>query len=154
MSDYVFSIEDGAENLTELFPLYAEQYRQMKARLEADGHDVAPFNPRIDEYCKAWMDGRLINYVVRLDVVAVGYSNIYLTNDMHNGEFIAKEDTIFVVPEHRNGTGRRFSKFILHHLKSRGVQKLHVTALTDLRVAKLWKRMGFKLVASSMVYYF
>lgn len=154
MSEYAFSIENGAENLQEMFPLYAEQYRQMKARLEAEGHRVPEFNPRIDEYVKAWLAGHLINYVVRFDGTAVGYSNIYLTNDMHNGEFIAKEDTIFVVPEHRNGTGRRFSKFILQHLKSRGVKKLHVTALTDLRVEKLWKRMGFKPIASAMIYNF
>ena len=154
MTAYSFAVESGVENLTELFPMYAQHYREMKERLEAEGLSVAEFNPRVDEYVKAWLGGYLLNFVVRCDGKAVGYSNIYLTNDMHNSELIAREDTIFVLPEHRNGTGKQFSKFILGELRSRGVKRLHVTALTDLRVAKLWKRMGFQPVASAMVYSF
>jgi L-amino acid N-acyltransferase YncA len=153
--EYRFSIERGWENLPELFPLYAQHYREMKARLEADGHQIGAFNPRVQTYVEAWQAGNLINYVVRgEDGKAVGYSNVYLTNDMHNSELIAREDTIFILKEHRNGVGRRLVKFILSDLQARGVKRVGVTAMTDLRVAKIWQRMGFKPVATAMTYYF
>lgn len=154
MSDYRFSIEDGEANYPELQPLYFRHYGEMRDRLAGQGIDIGECNPRLDMYFAAVRRGDLITYVVRLDGKAVGYSNIYLTNDMHNGRLIAREDTIYILPEHRNGIGRRFSKFILSHLKHVGVKALNVTALTDLRVAKLWKRMGFKEVGMAMTYVF
>jgi GNAT superfamily N-acetyltransferase len=152
---YHFSIEQGSVTLAELFPLYATHYREMQQRLRQDGIDIPNFNPRIDEYVKGWNAGHIINYVVRTDGgESVGCSNIYLTNDMHNGELIAQEDTIFLLKDHRNGVGRRFAKFILADLASRGVKRVIATPVTDLRVAKIWERMGFKHAAHSMVYTF
>jgi L-amino acid N-acyltransferase YncA len=155
LNEYRFSIERGWENLPELFPLYARHYREMKTRLERDGHTVGEFNPRVAAYVEAWQNQSLINYVVRAtNGEPVGYSNVYVTNDMHNSELIAQEDTIFVVPEHRNGVGRKLVRFILDDLKQRGVVRAHITAMTDLRVAKIWQRMGFRSVAQAMVYDF
>jgi len=152
---YSISIEHGSVTLTELFPLYTTHYREMQARLKRDGIDIPGFNPRIDEYVKGWNAGHIVNYVVRdQDGAAVGYSNIYLTNDMHNGQLIAQEDTIFVLREHRNGIGRKLASFILADLQARGVKRVHVSAVTDLRVAKIWERMGFKHAAHSMIYTF
>ncbi len=151
---YEFSIEPGSVTLKELFPLYATHYREMQERLTRDGIPVANFNPRIDEYVKGWNEGRIINYVVRLGGDPIGYSNIYLTNDMHNSELIAQEDTIFILKAHRNGVGRRLAKFILADLQARGVKRVLVSAVTDLRVARIWQRMGFKHAAHSMVYTF
>ena len=152
--NYRFMLENGAENKHELEPLYRRHYAEMQERLAREGIEVAPFSPRWDMYDRAWQGGYLLNFVVRADGEPVGYSNIYLTSDMHNGELIAREDTIYVLPEHRNGIGRKLSKAILGHLRSRGVKRLHVQALTDLRVAKLWERMGFKHTAHAMTYTF
>jgi len=151
---YTFSIENGADNYLEIEPLYRQHYSEMRERLGRDGVTISEYNPRLDVYFEYWRAGHLVNYIVRRDGVAVGYSNIYVTNDMHNRELIATEDTIYLLPEHRNGTGQRFSRFILADLKGRGVKRLSVTALTDLRVAKLWKRMGFKHTAHAMTYTF
>jgi len=153
--EYKFSIEHGSVTLKELFPLYAAHYREMQDRLARDGISIANFNPRLDQYIAGWNAGHIINYVVRDESGgAVGYSNIYLTNDMHNGELIAQEDTIFLLKEHRNGVGRRFAKFILADLRSRSVRRVLVSAVTDLRVAKIWERMGFKHAAHAMIYTF
>lgn len=151
---YRFSIERGWENLVELFPIYAEHYREMAGRMQADGLPLSPFNPRIDIYVQEWQAGRLLNYVVRNQAgEAVGYSNVYLTQDMHNSDLIAQEDTIFIRKAHRNGVGKKLVRFILDDLKARGVQRVNITAMTDLRVAKIWQRMGFKPVAQAMTYY-
>ena len=152
---YRIAIERGEETLSELFPLYATHYREMQERLARDGITVADFDARWDQYCAYWIAGHLINYVVRTeDGKPVGYSNVYLTHDMHNGEFIAREDTIFILKEHRNGIGKKLVQFILADLKARGVKRVNVNAMTDLRVAKLWQRMGFKHAAHAMTYTF
>ena len=152
---YSFSIENAEKNCNELLPLYSQHYSEMSARLCSQGLEVAPFKPRLDMYFKAANDGWLINYVVRTENGApVGYSNVYVTNDMHNGEMIAQEDTIFILKEHRNGIGKKLLSYILSDLKSRGVRRLNVMALTDLRVSKLWERMGFKHTAHAMTYTF
>ena len=63
-------------------------------------------------------------------------------------------DTLFVLKDHRNGVGKKLVQFALEDLKSRGVKRLTVSAMTDLRVAKLWGRMGFKEAATQMIYEF
>lgn len=151
---YVLAIERGSENLRELFPLYAAHYEEMRQRLAGDGIEVSPFNPQVDSYVRHWEAGTLLNYTVRAGGAAVGYSNVYLAKDMHNGDLIAQEDTIFVLKEHRNGIGQKLVKFILDDLKGRGVKRAHVTAMTDLRVVPIWKRMGFKPAATAMIYTF
>lgn len=153
--DYRFSIESIAATYPELQVLYRQHYSEMEARLAEQGVPIPPYAPRLEEYFDAGAKGHLLTFVVRTETgEAVGYCNLYLTNDMHNGELIAVEDTIFVRQDHRNGVGRKLSKAILANLKGRGVKRLNVTALTDLRVAKLWKRMGFRELGTAMTYIF
>lgn len=151
---YTFAIENGADNIAELKPLYQRHYGEMQARLALEGIPVGPFNMRLDVYNQRWRDGTLINYVARHDGEAVGYANIYLSNSMHSGEFIAIEDAIYMRPDHRNGTGRKLAKFALTDLKGRGVKRLDIQARTDPRAVKLWQRMGFRqsAVAMSLVF--
>lgn len=151
---YEFTIENAHENVDELYPLYCRHYAEMQSRLAEQGVDIPEFAPRLDQYFKAADAGYLLNYVVRFHGAPVGYSNIYLTNDMHNGQLIAQEDTIYMLPDHRNGIGKKLSRFILDDLRARGVKRLAVTAITDLRVAKLWERMGFKHTAHHMTFTF
>lgn len=148
------TIEPLTEIYAELEPICREHYAEMTARLEGLGLKVSPYNPRLDEYFKASKAGYLVTFVLRFDAKIVGYSNIYFTNDMHNHDKICSEDVLFVTKEHRRGIGRKFSQFGLQEMKKRGAKQLQVLALTDLRVAKLWKRMGFKEVGVQMVYTF
>jgi L-amino acid N-acyltransferase YncA len=154
MSEYTFHTEKWHENWPELEPIYRQHYADMTARLEKQGIVYSPFNPRIDEYFRASNGGYLISYVVRLDGKAVGYCSVYLTNDMHNMDFIAQEDALYVLKEHRSGVGKKLVEYGLSDLRNRGVKRLNVNAMTDLRVAKLWERMGFKHTCHSMTFTF
>jgi hypothetical protein len=154
MDGYTFSIENIEANYPEFEPLYRRHYGEMESRLGKQGIEIAPYKPNTEAYFSFSRSGGLVHYCARAGGNAIGYSNIYVFNDMHNGTLSAQEDTIYIVPEHRNGTGRRFSKFILSDLKARGVNSLTVTAMTDLRVEKLWRRMGFIPVATTMRYDF
>ena len=151
---YTMSIENFKDTYLELEPLYRQHYAEMSERLRGQGIELSPYAPRLHEYGAACDRGDLITFVLRQDGVVCGYSNIYLTNDMHNQDRIATEDTIFVLKEHRNGIGKKLVVFVLEELKRRGVKRLLVNAMTDLRVAKLWGRMGFKEAATQMIYTF
>lgn len=151
---YAFSLEKFDETYSELEPLYRAHYAEMRARLERDGVKVSDYAPRLDQYSQASKGGWLLTWVVRHEGNAVGYSNVYLTNDMHNGDFIAQEDTIYITPDHRNGVGRKLVKHILSDLRARGVKRGIVSPVTDLRVGKIWERMGFKPLSQLMVYQF
>ena len=96
----------------------------------------------------------MLHFVLRCDGEIVGYANIYLTNDMHNNDFIAQEDTIYVVPQHRNGSGRLLARFVHQELKARGVKRLNVTTATDLVVSKWLARQGYKHAAHCMTLVF
>ena len=151
---YEITLERGDLNYGEIEPLYRRHYGEMQARLAADGIEIGNYAPRLDQYFAAFKGGWLLNFVVRLNGEAVGYANVYVTDDMHNGERIAKEDTIYVHPDHRNGIGRRLVKHVLAHLDGLNVKRALITPVTDLRVAKIWRRMGFKDASSLMVYNF
>jgi len=151
---YTISLERGDLNYRELEPLYRQHYGEMQRRLASEGVPIGDYNLRLSDYFAAWKDGWLLNFVVRLDGKPIGYSNVYLTNDMHNGELIAMEDTIYILPQHRNGIGRKLAKAVLEELKGRGVKRLEITAVTDVRATKLWARMGFREVATQMRYVF
>jgi predicted N-acetyltransferase YhbS len=78
--------------------------------------------------------------------------DVILFGSCKNFNFVL--DTVFVVKEHRNGVGKKLVQFVLEELNRRGVKRLLVSAMTDLRVAKLWGRMGFKEAATQMIYRF
>lgn len=149
-----FVLVNGHEWHPALESLYRKHYGEMKDRLERDGHKIGDYNPRLDEYFAAMDRGDLLTFIVLENGTLVGYSNVWLTNDMHNSELIAQEDTIYVLPEFRNGAGRKLVKFILADLESRGVKRVTISPVTDLRVGKIWARMGFKPVAELMTYHF
>lgn len=151
---YSITLESFTPTYAELEPLYRQHYAEMHARLAGDGIPIGPYNPRLDEYRKAGDGGWLLTFVVRAEGQAVGYSNVYVTNDMHDSDLIAQEDAIYITPAHRNGLGRKLVLFVLDELRRRGVKRGYVSAVTDLRVEKIWARMGFKTVAASMVYRF
>jgi GNAT superfamily N-acetyltransferase len=152
---YTFQLADGEADYPELEPLYRQHYAEMRERLAAEGIDYAPYSPRLDAYFNAVRAGYLLHFTARTEAgQAVGYANIYLTNDMHNGELIAREDTIFILKDHRNGIGRKLMRFILDDLKGRGCKRALGLSVTDPRVETLWRRMGFRKAGTMMIYSF
>ncbi|WP_292337134.1 GNAT family N-acetyltransferase [Mesorhizobium sp.] len=151
LSEYAITIENFNEAWPELEPMCRTHYGEMQARMAAEGMTIGEFKPRLNVYGTA---GHLLCFLVRTgDGEAVGYAFIWITQDMHNSEMIAQEDTIYMRPDHRNGIGRRFTKHILTELKARGCVRAHVTIATDLRVAKMCERVGFKRSAIAMTYF-
>jgi len=138
----------------DIVPAMYTHYQEMKERLESEGYKVSECNPDLKTYLKYGDEGWLLSYTLRLDDIFIGYANVYITEDMHNGDLIAQEDALFVYKNYRNGVGKQFVKYILNDLNSRGIKRLIVSAMTDLRVEKVWRRMGFTDLAKQMQYTF
>lgn len=151
MAEYTYQIENGAHTLPEFQPLYHRHYCETVERLEKAGLKPAPYKPDWGRFIDYWMSGYLIHYNARFDGLPVGYCNMYLTHSMHNQEYVSHEDSLYVHPEHRNGVGRKLTKFVLKDLQERGVKRVVMTARTDPRAEKLWQRLGFKETAREMV---
>jgi L-amino acid N-acyltransferase YncA len=152
---YTIAIENGADNYPEIEPLYRTHYAEMQTRLAREEIAIEDYAPRLDQYRASWRAGNLVNYILRKDGTAVGYANMYLTNDMHNGAPIAVEDTIYVLPAHRNGTGLALARFVLDDLRKRGVKRLFAQSVTDPRVARLWqRRLSFQPIGTAMMFVF
>lgn len=151
---YSIGFEKFDDVWEEVKPLCCEHYKEMTDRLAGQGIIYAPYNPRVSEYSRANNGGWFLLIIVRFNGVIVGYCGLYITNDMHNQELIAKEDSLFITKNHRNGIGKKVVEFGLDDLRSRGVKRLLVSAMTDLKVAKLWASMGFKNAAECMIYEF
>ena len=101
------------ENYRRLEHLYKQHYAEMTARLESQGIKCSPYNPRLDQYENASKGGWLLTFVLLSEDTPVGYCNVYVTNDMHNGDLIAQEDALFVLQEHRNGVGKKLVQHVL-----------------------------------------
>ncbi len=152
MSEYTFHLVSGKDWHPALDALYRKHYAEMQERLERDGSPIGDYNPRLDEYFAAMDRGDLLTFIVLESRTLVGYCNVWLTNDMHNGERIAMEDAIYMLPEHRTGAGRKLVKFILEYHGTIGVRRVTITPVTELRVGTIWQRLGFKPVAELMNY--
>lgn len=144
---YVTTLDESAEVIE---PLCARQYAEMRERLLSQGVPLGPYKPRYDEYFRAAKAGYLIPFRLDWGGECVGYCMMYVTNDMHNSELIAQEDTVYVLPEHRNGAGRRLIRFVHDEMKRRGCKRINITTGTDLRVSKLLERLGYRHTAHCM----
>ncbi len=154
MGNYTISQEPLRQAYPALEWICRAHYTEMSSRLLAKGVSISPYNPRVDEYFKAADAGYLKTFVARWQGEPIGYSLVYLTNDMHNRDLIAQEDTLYILPAHRNGIGKKLVRHVLDALKGYGVKRLCISATTDLRVVPLFRRMGFKEVSSQMMYTF
>lgn len=154
MTGYIFAQVNGKDWHPVLDPLYRQHFAQMQERLAADGIKIGAYAPRLDQYFAGIDRGDFLTFVALADGAPVGYLNVWRTNDMHTGEPIAQEDALFVLPEHRRGVGKKLVQHVMAHLKAAGVKRLTITPVTDLRVGKIWRRMGYRPVAELMTYTF
>ena len=151
---YSFQGETIHGSFDDFVRLTKEHYQEMSDRLERDGINVSPYNPQFGRYIEFNKGGWLKFFTVRHQFECIGYCLDYVTVDMHNGDRIAKEDALFVTRNHRNGVSKKLVQYVLEQLKELDVQRAYCSAVTDLRVEKLWRRMGFKNIATEMVYEF
>lgn len=152
MKNYSVTADRFDLTYKELEPLYRQHFAERKARYDAEGIQSGEYNPQLDTYFDYAQRGILVTFIARDGVAPIGYSNIYIVNDMHDGERIAQEDAIYVLPQHRGtGAGDFLVRFVHAYMKEQKVKRLNITTSTDLKVANWLKKHGYKHTAHCMM---
>ena len=109
--------------------------------------DKQPFNPsfeRYDSYAKA---GWLVAFTVRDQGKMVGYGLMYVVPSMHTQSLIAVEDTMFILPEYRQGrNGLRLYEYVEQEMARRGVVEVIVTAKPGSAACRILEHLGCELI--------
>lgn len=105
------SVRDELHGLHEMHWAETERYRH-----------AVEMNPDYAGMARAERAGRMLQFTVRYDGHLVGNLRAYITTSMHTQQLMAREDTIFIHPEHRlPWLAVKFTRYALDCLKSIGV---------------------------------
>lgn len=146
---YKVVIESYKDTYEELKHLYKQCYEELALIAAKDGRIYPKYDPWLASYASSYEANSLILYVVREEGAAVGYCMMYLTQDTRNQELVTYEDSIYILLEHRNGIGMFLGKGIVEDMRNRGVKRIFLSAIDD-RIVNMWKRIGFKPIATTM----
>ncbi len=118
---------------------------------ETEGYRAGlPFNPDYARYLEYNDIGYYLLFTARDGKKMVGDIGMYVTVSMHTQTRIAQEDTLYLLPEARQGMNAwRFIDFTEKYLVSVGVREINLTTkLTNPKAAKLMQKMGYPITAN------
>lgn len=134
-------IYDAPDGLAYLHWCETQQYRHYQ--------EYAPSQKRYED---AERIGMFYQATARIDGKLVGYSGFYVTTSMHTQDWIAMEDTWYLVPEQRKGWNAiSFYKYIEAFCASKGVIEITLTIpdTKDKRLGDLLTRLAYQPVSVS-----
>jgi Acetyltransferase (GNAT) family len=143
--DYTYSAESLETILQEIIPIHQEHWN------ETEGYrDAVPFSPNYEEGFQRERSGTFILLTVRdKDQRLIGNCMVHLSKSTHTKKWVAEEDTIFILKEHRKGRlGIKFIKYVERVLQGMSVTEIRMTANPINRVSDLFGRMGYEHVAN------
>jgi GNAT superfamily N-acetyltransferase len=145
---YTFSIEPLNDQVwSEFVPLAAMHFEEMRAH-----HLGEPFNPDKDGRQADCANGLLYGAFIRnAGYAMVGYALIYLFVNRNSGQMQAREDAMFIHPEHRRG--RLFSRFMQYLeslVKKAGAKKVRIQVCIGARNTTYVKSNGYREIATIM----
>lgn len=129
-----------------------ESYEETICKLY--GKKELEYKPNIAAYIEADTNKSLCTYILYWNDTVIGYSNIFLYEDLFTSVLSAQEDMIYVREEHRNGIGTKFTKCIMQDLSSRGVFMLNLSPIGEGKLDKILTRLGFDTITTYMRYIF
>jgi len=131
------------EWLEEAMPLLVLHWREI-----AHYQDLM-LEPDLSVYRKAEENGMLKVFTVRdtTSHVLLGYALFFVRNNPHYASSLqAVQDILFIRPEARGNTGRRFIQWCDQRLTAMGVQAVYHHVKATHNFGPLLERMGYKLV--------
>lgn len=141
---YQFALEPLTDALVdELRPLHAMHWQETEKfrhglKLDANYARMQELNAL----------GRYVVFTARLADVLVGNCAMHLFESMHTKTLGAKEDTLFVVPEHRVGRMPwKFIDYVERVLKAIGASEIYITAKMGTRSLRIFEARGYRQTA-------
>jgi hypothetical protein len=105
---YDFSAERLDEVIGEIHPLHEAQWQETEKYRHA-----LPLNPDYERGKRMFLQGQIVQFMVRHEGKAVGHMRLYISRCMHSQALIAHEDTLYILPEHRGLTvGLHFLAYV------------------------------------------
>ena len=150
---YTVSLESYINTYGELSALHKAAFDEVVDKLASDGVKLSPFAPNLDEYKLLEQNGNLLLYVYReMDSGSpIGFCAVHICNDLRNGDLMATEDAIYILPAHRGKLGVKFVKCIFNDLTNRGVRYCLINSLNSFAGHNIWRRLGFRDYAMQLV---
>lgn len=139
-AERLLDIQKEMHELHQLHWLETEAYRH-GLELQMDYEAMA-----VDE-----QEGRLIQFTARADGALVGNFRLYLGKSRHTGTQFAKEDTLYLLPQHRIGRNAlRLLEYAKKCLMALGCREFRADIKTP-AAGRLLKHCGFKPVSTNLV---
>lgn len=143
---YVFAIERMEVIKQEIVPLHRAHWEET----EEHRHGL-PFNPDYATFKRHERAGRYILFTMRKDEILVGNCAMYLVRSAHTQTLIAKEDTLYLLPEARKGRNAfRFVDYIERALFRLGVKEINITVKVVNTAGNFFKKAGYRHVEDGL----
>lgn len=143
---FTFAVERMEDIHDEMRPLHLAHWNET----ESHRHGL-PFNPDYQTFIRYERAGRYILFTLRHDGVLLGNCAMYLSPSAHTQTLIAKEDTLYFLPEARKG--KMAGKFIAYceaALKSLGAREINVSVKTVNKAGRFFQMLGYKHVENGL----
>lgn len=145
--DYSIQVERIEDVLSELKPLHVAHWQET----ERYRHGI-PLNPDYNYMINAERNGRFLLFTVRIDGVLVGNMMLYISRSTHTQNWVAEEDTMFILEEHRKGRlGVRLIQYGEEILRNLGITEVRVTVKTVNNVGRLLSHLGYTHAANQFI---
>lgn len=142
--DYRIAVESFRGIEDELHGLHVRHW----AETEKHRHGL-PLNPDYGAMCADERAGRLVQFTVRLGAELVGNLRMNLGTSRHSGTLFAREDTLYIAPEHRGGMlAVHLLRYAESALRALGVREIRADSKVINRADVLMRRMGYEHVAN------
>jgi hypothetical protein len=141
---YTIQCERLAHILDDIEPLHAMHFAETE-RYRAGVH----LKPDLDYMISQEHAGQLLQFTARIKETGelVGNMRLYLYRDLHAGVFTAKEDTFFVIPQHRGGfMAVRLWQFAERAVLSIGVREIRFSSKLSNGADRMAVYLGYHAV--------
>jgi hypothetical protein len=143
---FTFAVERMKDIHNEMRPLHIAHWQET----EAHRHGL-PFVPDYQTFIRYEQAGRFILFTLRKEGKLLGNCAMYLSPSAHTTTLIAKEDTLFFLPEARKGKmASRFIAYCEAALKSLSVGEINVSVKTVNKAGRYFQMLGYRHVENGL----
>lgn len=140
VGDYVVRVERFRDCVEEAALLHRQFW--------VESGQTDQLNPDYAQICQLERLGMYAYFTARLGGDLVGQLAAYVQNCPHTGLLMARDNLLYVAPEHRVGVGKALITYAVDVFASIGVRNMECHTAPDNRVQSMIKRLGFKHTAN------
>lgn len=141
-----FAVENIEDIVEEMKPLHFAHWKET----EEHRHGL-PFSPDYETFIRYERAGRYVLFTLRIGEKLVGNCAMYLDRSTHTQTLIATEDTLYLLPEARQGrTAMYFVSYCEKALQQLGAREICVSVKVVNRAGRFFRMLGYKHVENGL----